>query len=205
MNYGSYKNSMSDGEIFHKKVEAIFEAKKYNVVRASRRQDITEHWDIRVWGAAKDLYIEIKAGKRIARRDNKPRWDIIVIESQTVADKNGKSWPGWIYGKSTRIVFERPNAISVFRTGDVLRRFERLCRKHDIDLGAPVPKNSRVNSSNVDKHLYIPYTRVYYDRELDRKVHKKDVFVFIRWKDLDGLDRWTHPKKGNHEFVHSTS
>lgn len=71
------------------------------VKKATKEEDITEHWDLEVIIDEKNVRVDVKAVKNEDRFDPYPNENFHWVEIQNV---NGDD--GWLYGKSDLIAFE---------------------------------------------------------------------------------------------------
>jgi hypothetical protein len=71
------------------------------VKKATREEDMTEHWDLEVIIDEKNVKVDVKAVKNENRFDPYPNENFHWVEIQNV---NGDD--GWLYGKSDLIAFE---------------------------------------------------------------------------------------------------
>lgn len=79
----------------------IAQREGWSLERATRYEDMNEHWD---WLMQKGLSVyrtDVKSHKRIYRYDERPSDDFVWVEF-----KNGAGRPGWLYGKADLISFE---------------------------------------------------------------------------------------------------
>ena len=76
--------------------------KLYPVIkRATKEEDIIEHWDVEVTINEKNVKVDVKAIKNESRFDIEPNENFHWVEIKNV---NGDT--GWLYGKSDLIAFE---------------------------------------------------------------------------------------------------
>src|SRR5258708_2671702 len=87
------------------------------VRRATRDEQREEHFDIYAETFTKViLKIECKSIK-----DNDDA--LAIVEGRTVWDKNKKTHPGWLFGTSTHIAFERADGQITWVTTPALKRY----------------------------------------------------------------------------------
>lgn len=72
-----------------------------DIVRATRQQDMQEHWDFSVFINGRWIKYDSKGARKIQVSDNQVQDDWFVVEFLNV---NGKS--GWVLGKADWIAFE---------------------------------------------------------------------------------------------------
>ena len=75
-------------------------SRNWNVSKASKHQDIYEHWDFKV----QDSLIDVKGLKRTSRSDNHFNHEEIWVEFQNVRGQKG-----WMRGKADYLAFEHEN------------------------------------------------------------------------------------------------
>jgi hypothetical protein len=82
----------------------------WKVEAANARQDIDEHWDVMIEKGAERHWVDVKAMKRINRRDAQPQDVWVWIELQGV--REGEA--GWLFGgKADWIAFERTQSFVI--------------------------------------------------------------------------------------------
>ena len=84
-----------------KKVEDSFAKNLTDVVKASKKQDMYEHWDMVGKLDGETFRFEVK-GKNLIEKDPETQDEMACIEYVNV---NG--YPGWIQGNADYIVFQR--------------------------------------------------------------------------------------------------
>ena len=95
---GSSQNMGNKGE-FNFTVEAV--KRGYEIIKATDKEDRTEHWDFRVKMDNNVFKVDAKARKALSR-GGEPQDEWILLEKTNVAGK-----PGWLYGEADYISFEQ--------------------------------------------------------------------------------------------------
>ena len=80
----------------------VAKKKGYQVVHANKDANIYKHVDLYLTQHEHVTSVDVKARKKLSRRDNDYNDDLTWIEF-----KNVKGNDGWLYGKADKIVFER--------------------------------------------------------------------------------------------------
>ena len=107
--------------------------RKYIVRRATKQENMHDHIDMFMEGLSKsdskpvEVSVDIKARKRVSRRDKKFNDDWVWIEMKNVQGKDG-----WLYGKANFIVFERENDFVLAPRKNII---ELINSKVRFDLG----------------------------------------------------------------------
>jgi hypothetical protein len=80
--------------------------RKYKLIRATREQDIHEHWDFKIINpkTKKSSLVDVKGAKKINRSDSKLDYNIAWLEFQNVRGEKGS-----LKGKADFIAFEQKN------------------------------------------------------------------------------------------------
>tara|TARA_B100000902_G_C27317569_1_gene922319 strand:+ start:3055 stop:3642 length:588 start_codon:yes stop_codon:yes gene_type:complete len=89
----------------------ISDYKGYTPIRADRRQNKYEHWDIRIYIKDKWVRVDVKAPKD-------KRFDITYLEIIGITGKNG-----WLLGKADYIAFQQEGHFIYFKRRDLLNWF----------------------------------------------------------------------------------
>lgn len=131
------------------------------VNRASKEEDIFEHWDVEVTIEEKNVKVDVKALKNENRYDPYPNENFHWVEIQNV---NGDA--GWLYGKSDLIAFE---TIDYFVLVGTLRLRKFLEKKLNYKQST-IPQIETVNIKD-------PY--VFYQRK-----DRNDIVVKVKTVDL---------------------
>ena len=150
-----------------KKVEDSFAKNLTDVVKASKKQDMYEHWDIVGKLEGETFKFEVKGQKRFNRKDPEPQDEMACIEYVNV---NG--YPGWVRGEADYIVFQR-------KVYDwlIVNRKELWDMVHD--------KLKERNFSKSDREWFEPKEPyATYDRSF---FGKKDKFCWVPFEDIEKL------------------
>lgn len=86
-------------------------SRNWNVSKASKHQDIYEHWDFKV----KDSLIDVKGFKKTSRSDSHFNHEEIWIELQNVRGNKG-----WLRGKADYIAFEHESHFLIVNRQELL-------------------------------------------------------------------------------------
>jgi hypothetical protein len=98
------KDCLERGERAETQFARIAVSRGWKVTTATSRQDIDEHWDVLIEMNGERQRVDVKAMKRINRRDAQPQDAWVWIELRGV--REGER--GWLFGgKSDWIAFER--------------------------------------------------------------------------------------------------
>jgi hypothetical protein len=146
-----------DGKEAEKKLKGLFK----KTVKATKQQDIHEHWDTQVEIGGKMLKIDVKALKRDNRLDSEPNENIHWVEIRNVRGNKG-----WLYGESDLIAFETSDYFVLVGTLKLRKFLEKK-------VGYTPETISDITISKT-KNLYEPYGR--YGR--------KDIIVKVKTMDL---------------------
>jgi hypothetical protein len=85
--------------------------KKFQISKATKNQDIYEHWDFKV---NKSL-VDVKGLKKVSRSDGNYNHDIAWLEIQNVRGNLG-----WLKGKADFIAFEQKDYFLIVERGSLL-------------------------------------------------------------------------------------
>lgn len=77
------------------------EERGYEVKKASKKEDIEDHFDYKFIKNKKTINVEVKSMKRVSRSQDKGQEEWIWVEF-----KNTIGNSGWLYGKSHYVAFE---------------------------------------------------------------------------------------------------
>lgn len=109
------KDSLEIGE--HAEDMFILTAVKsgWKVSESSQIENIEEHWDFLIEKDEHQYRVEVKARKRINRKDEGGQNDFVWVELQNVRGK-----VGWLFGKADLIAFEKQDAFIIVKRLDLL-------------------------------------------------------------------------------------
>jgi hypothetical protein len=99
----------------------IAKAKGWEVYEPSNYQDINEHWDIEIRKNGKSYKVDVKAMKKLNRKDSIPQdeWHWVELHGVRKYDK------GWLYGgKADLIAFETKTSFIIVRRQDLIELVE---------------------------------------------------------------------------------
>jgi len=85
-----------------KLIEAEFTENLTDVTKATKEQDLYEHWDVEGVLEGKRMKFDIKDMKKFNRKDPETQDGMACIEYVGV-----KGYPGWVQGKADAIAFKR--------------------------------------------------------------------------------------------------
>lgn len=110
------------GQNAEARFEAILKSHKFSYRRATRHEDMFQHWDFQVVKQNEKPYtIEVKSMKRARRGDSQVNPNLIYVEFRNV---NGQ--PGWLYGQADIIAFEQPDEFIIVSRTDLVEVAEHL-------------------------------------------------------------------------------
>ena len=84
------------------KFAEVANKKGYQVLNATRDDNINKHIDLYLLRNESPISVDVKARKKLSRNDDDYNDDLTWIEFKNVRGKDG-----WLYGKADKIVFER--------------------------------------------------------------------------------------------------
>ena len=151
------EKQIADGKKAEKKLKELFT----NTVKANKKQDIFEHWDLQVEINGEMVKVDVKALKRTNRNDTEVDENIHWVEIRNVRGNKG-----WLYGDSGLIAFETKDYFIFVGTLKLRRFLERKLKYTPETIDDIQVTNS--------KDLYMPYGR--YGR--------KDIIVKVKTLDL---------------------
>lgn len=103
------------------------ELRSYKIKKASKQEDIKDHFDYRFSKNGKELKIEVKAMKRVSRSQDNGQEEWIWVEF-----KNVQGNLGWIYGKADYVAFELKDSFIFVDRKDLVKLSEEICDLTDI-------------------------------------------------------------------------
>lgn len=105
-------------------------SKGWNVFDPTERQNIDQHWDLRIEKGNEKYLIDVKALKKISRHDSSTQDSWIWIELHGVRESNA----GWLFaGKADLIAFEKMNSFIIVKRWDLINLVQQL-----VDFGSLV-------------------------------------------------------------------
>ena len=155
----------------------IAKAKGWEIYKPSSYQDINEHWDMEIRKGEENYKVDIKAMKKLSRKDPTPqdKWHWIELHGVRKNDK------GWLYGgKADLIAFETETSFIIVKRENLIKFIE-----------SKVDFSARVNSSYDAKY------KIY------QRKNRYDKLTLVKTSDLRKIkwDEWKkHPltqSKGN--------
>ncbi len=146
-----------DGDTSEKNFKKLF----LTAIKATKDEDIKEHWDLKVPINNEYVKVDVKSIKRLNRYDILPNENIHWVELVNVrGDK------GWLYGDSDIIAFETEDYFILVGTLKLRRFIEKK-------LGYNPQKNHNIQTSK-NKIIYEPYQRS----------GRKDIVLMVKTIDL---------------------
>jgi hypothetical protein len=104
------KDCLEVGERAETQFARIAVSRGWKVTTATSRQDIDEHWDVLIEKDGERHRVDVKAMKRINRRDAQPQDEWVWIELRGV--REGEH--GWLFGgQGDWIAFERTKSFAL--------------------------------------------------------------------------------------------
>jgi hypothetical protein len=97
------KDSLELGEKAEELFVKIARQSGWQVLPASRDQNIDEHWDFLIVKDDQKYKVEVKSSKRIHRSDSGTQSEYTWVEIHGVRPKD----TGWLFGKANLIAFEK--------------------------------------------------------------------------------------------------
>lgn len=95
----------------------------WNVVEATKEQDIDEHWDFLLSKPSKQYKIDVKARKRISRQDETVQDEWLWIELHGVRQNDA----GWLFGGNADLIaFETTDSFVIISKTEL----EEIVRKY---------------------------------------------------------------------------
>ena len=152
-------DSQKMGDECETKFVQICKDKSYKIKKATKTQDMKEHWDYQITrnipltGAC---LVDVKAAKRINRNNDKPDYDWTWVEIRNVRGDDG-----WLKGNADDIAFEQKDHFILVKRHEL----RKWCKKK-IDLKTRV--------STPEEAKYTLYTRK----------GRKDIISLINLNDL---------------------
>lgn len=108
-------------------IEKMASAKGYKVEKASKQEDIKDHFDYRFLKNDKTIKVEVKAMKRISRSDEDGQDIWIWVEF-----KNVQGNLGWLYGKADYVAFELQDYFLFVDREDLVKVSESVVDMSDV-------------------------------------------------------------------------
>ncbi len=136
------KDSLELGETAESQFAELARQKGWQVTKAPGRRDRDEHWDFLIQKGKQKFRVDVKARKRISRRDAALQDHWVWIELHGVR----KDDPGWLYGgKADLIAFETKDSFVIARRADLIALVEKLADLNCI-VARPVDAKYKVYS-----------------------------------------------------------
>ena len=149
-----------------KLIEDEFAENLKDVVKATTKQDVYEHWDVEgtLWG--KRLRFDVKDMKRFNRKDTQPQDEMACVEYVGITGH-----PGWVRGKADAIAFKREKyswlVVDRQSLWDMIKK--KLWERY----------HSESEGTQYVKEPYVTYDRSLYG--------KKDKFCWVPYSDIEKL------------------
>jgi len=137
----------------------IVEKHGYYILKSSTKQDMLEHWDVRLIKDPLDLYLDIKKEK-----DATIKYDYTWLEKKNVHGKTG-----WLYAtKLSGIAFQRKGYFHIIPIEPLRKLYEeKVVDKFELHFNKP---------DNLTNFLYKQYSRVNWGRS--------DVSILVPFSDI---------------------
>ncbi|MBE0670879.1 MAG: hypothetical protein IH588_09850 [Anaerolineales bacterium] len=87
----------------------------WKISASTKEQNIDEHWDYLIEKNNEQFNVEVKAEKRIERKDNHSQTNFTWVELRNVRGK-----VGWLFGKADLIAFEKDKTFFFVKRLDLL-------------------------------------------------------------------------------------
>jgi len=144
----------------------------WKVREPSSRQDINEHWDLEISKEGERYRVDVKAMKRLSRKDPAPQeeWHWVELHGVRPYDE------GWLYGgKAELIAFETKDTFVIVKREELIRLVEEK-----VDFSEKVSR---------------PYEAKY---KLYQRRNRHDRLTLVKTEDLKRVkwDEWEKPKEG---------
>ena len=127
----------------------------YEIIQASRLEDINDHFDYKICKTGDCSKVEVKSAKKIKRSHMEITYDLVYVEFKNV---NGKQ--GWLYGKADWVAFEQKSGFILIAATKLIEIAEKL----------------------VDRNAFEPYPRLY--KSYRRKDRPDEHVGLIRIQDI---------------------
>ncbi len=92
----------------------------WKISASTREQNIDEHWDYLIEKENQEFKVEVKAEKRIQRKDDDSQAHFTWVELRNVRGK-----VGWLFGKADLIAFEKEKTFFFVKRLDLLALVNR--------------------------------------------------------------------------------
>lgn len=102
-------------------IEQMAADREYEVKKASRDEDMYDHFDYRFIKGEQVIKVEVKAMKRVSRSDSSGQETWIWVEF-----KNVQGEKGWLYGKADYVAFELEDAFLFVDRKDLVKVSEKV-------------------------------------------------------------------------------
>jgi hypothetical protein len=142
-------------DVFHE----LLKAEGFPVRRATRKEDMFEHFDFEVNKNNKLIKYEVKARKRVSRSDDNYQDELIWCEILNVLGENG-----WVFACADYIAFEREKDFVIVEREKLADFIKLKC-------------NLRKQAYRAEDALYCRYQRR----------GRKDCLTLIKGSDIEGL------------------
>ena len=121
-----HKDSLEIGDNAEEMFKKIAIKKGWSIQEATQRQNIDEHWDFLIWCNSEKYRIDVKAMKRMSRKDPGVQDIWLWVELHGVRSYDR----GWLYaGKSDLIAIERRTSFLIVKRNDLIKLSEKLIDK----------------------------------------------------------------------------
>lgn len=96
----------------------------YSVLKANKKLEF-DKVDFILTKADKKIKVEVKARKRISRKDKEAQDELLWVELSNVSAKEGKN--GWLYGGADVIAFEQDDRFVIVNRKELAQYVEKNC------------------------------------------------------------------------------
>lgn len=117
------KDSLELGDVAEEIFKNIAIKKGWCISGATQQQNIDEHWDFLIWRDSEQYKVDVKAMKRMSRKDPsvQDKWFWVEFHGVRPYDR------GWLYdGKSDLIAIERRTSFLIVKRLDLIKLAEKL-------------------------------------------------------------------------------
>jgi len=147
-----FPKSIIEGEKAEDLLFSILQKLQYHPRKSTFNENIRNHFDIVYTKGDKTIKIDVKACKRLNRKDTNTNQDIIWIELRNV---NGNK--GWLYGEADYIVFERENEFVFVDRKELVKLVESL----PLEVGETKKEYVILTRKNrKDQIFYMPFSKL---------------------------------------------
>ncbi|MFC1923556.1 hypothetical protein ACFLY4_09755 [Chloroflexota bacterium] len=127
------KDSLELGDKSESHFKNIAKKRGWQCSDANRDENINEHWDYQIQSNERIYRVDVKAMKRISRRDTSTQDEWIWIELHGVREND----EGWLYaGKADLLAFETMNSFVIVERERLIALIEeKVDKTHSVNKG----------------------------------------------------------------------